>query len=164
MTDYSIILADLYDHPLALVKYKIFSFLDRIIVPSATIMAAIRIHLNKSYCPRCGEYIYQYKNRKIRHYHFPVRKYTYQCKLYNRIRAHPMLSFIEWERHFPNVFRFSIHNDDVMIQRSFSILSRRIWTLEEWTYHYPHYTINDRDQRLSRIKIKDPLEIPDLRL
>lgn len=149
-------------HPLRCARMMIFSYLHRPLSMRQSVSDIIRDHLKKSYCDKCGEYIYQYKNRRIRHIHSKLRKYRMDSLMQRHLLIHSSFRFIEWQRRFPRVSRFTIVKNTVIIRTSPRILARHLWTFDEWHYQYPQFVVDEFKQRVD--SSEHPLFIPDLRV
>jgi len=150
-------------HPLRCVRMMIFSYLHRPSFMNRRMSDTIRDHLQRSYCDRCGEYIYQYKNRRIRHIHIKRRKYRMESLMQRHLLIHSSFRFIEWQRRFPRVSQFTIAENTIVIGKSPRILARHLWTFDEWHYHYPQFVVDGFRQRLDASE-QHPLFIPDLQV
>lgn len=110
-----------------------------------------RIHLDRHYCKKCGEYMssaYPYRELIPHNHHYLKPKFFPLA--FKRIKIHPKLKLVEWERHFPSVCKFPIGMYRYTLPRRSRIPAFHLWTIQEWNMIYPELRLDPSD-RYNRI-------------
>lgn len=151
------------------IRNKILDYIgkEECLVIQPAFYKKIRKHLDTHYCAQCGEYMFsRFSSRKLIPHHHHFSKPCFSPIAIRRLKIHPKLRFVEWERYFPSVCSFPVHVNNARVPpRRMRIPAFHLWTIDEWNIMYPELYLNPDDpyHRLvetPRFLLDNPLFMP----